>query len=46
MWNLNTLRGDRRELTYNNATECIGNTPLVYINKITKDLPAKIGLII
>lgn len=29
----------------NNAEELIGNTPMVYLNKITKNVDAKIGMI-
>jgi cysteine synthase A len=34
---------DRATTILNDASEMVGNTPLVYINKIAKDLPAKIG---
>jgi hypothetical protein len=34
---------DRNTCILNDASEMIGQTPLVYINKISKDLPAKIG---
>lgn len=34
---------DQRFNILDNAIQFVGNTPLVYVNNITKDLPAKIG---
>lgn len=36
-------RGDRMQKFCKDATEMIGETPLVYLNKVTKGLSSRIG---